>query len=151
MSNDTTDRAAHLLNLMKRGDDAFNARDFAAMDAVHHEDMVAHIAGDPAPTRGLEAHRAKMATMFEMFPDVRVHNDPYPVQYSDGDWTTVVTRVTGTFSGSLTLPDGTVIPGTGRPFDLAFGTTARWENDLLVEESVFWDTEEQARQIGLAG
>jgi hypothetical protein len=31
-----TSRTAPLLELMKKGDDAFNAHDFAATDAVHH-------------------------------------------------------------------------------------------------------------------
>jgi hypothetical protein len=31
-----TSRTAHLLALMKKGDDAFNARDFAAVNHVHH-------------------------------------------------------------------------------------------------------------------
>ena len=38
-------RTAHLLALMKKGDDAFNARDFAAVDEVHHPDMVAYFHG----------------------------------------------------------------------------------------------------------
>jgi hypothetical protein len=38
-----TSRTAHLLALMKKGDDAFNARDFAAIEAAHHPDMTAHI------------------------------------------------------------------------------------------------------------
>jgi hypothetical protein len=36
-----TSRTAHLLALMKKGDDAFNARDFAAVDQIHHPRMVA--------------------------------------------------------------------------------------------------------------
>jgi hypothetical protein len=44
---------------------------------------------------------------------------------------TVVTKATGTFSGEMALPDGTVIPGTGKSFDLTFSTTARWEGDQL--------------------
>ena len=35
-TTDTARRTAHLLALMKKGDDAFNARDFAAVDQVHH-------------------------------------------------------------------------------------------------------------------
>jgi hypothetical protein len=42
------DRTAHLLALMKKGDDAFNARDFAGMKAVHHPDMVVHVMGSPS-------------------------------------------------------------------------------------------------------
>jgi hypothetical protein len=33
-------RTAHLLAHMKKGDDAFNSRDFAAVDGRHHQDMV---------------------------------------------------------------------------------------------------------------
>jgi len=47
-----TSRTAHLLALMKNGDDAFNARDFAAVDRVHHPDMVAYITGLAAPVYG---------------------------------------------------------------------------------------------------
>jgi hypothetical protein len=48
------------------------------------------------------------------------------------------------------VPDGTVIPGTGRSFELTVSTTARWEGDQLVEEYVFWDSALMAQQIGLA-
>jgi hypothetical protein len=41
-------RTARLLALMKKGDDAFNSRDFAAMKAIHHPDMIAQAAtGSP--------------------------------------------------------------------------------------------------------
>ncbi len=50
----------------------------------------------------------------------------------------------------MELPDGNVIPGTGKAFDLAFTTTAKWEDDQLVEEYVFWDSALIAQQIGLA-
>jgi SnoaL-like polyketide cyclase len=145
-----TSRTAHLLALMKEGDDAFNSRDFAAMNAVHHPDMIAHITGSAAPIRGRAAHAATMEQMFRIFPDVQVGNDPYPVQFGSGDWITVITRVTGTFSGEMPLPDGNVIAPTGKAFDLGFATTARWDGDLLIEEYVLWDSALQAQQIGLA-
>jgi len=91
-----------------------------------------------------------MQGMFRAFPDVHVHNDPYPVQFGSGDWMTVVTRVTGTFSGELVLADGATIPGTGKSFDLTFSTTARWDGDQLAEEWVLWDSAAMAEQIGLA-
>ena len=40
-------RTAHLLELMKKGDDAFNSRDVAAMNAAHHADIIAHVIGAP--------------------------------------------------------------------------------------------------------
>lgn len=145
-----TARTAHLLTLMKKGDDAFNARDFVAMDAVHHTEMIAYTTGNADPIYGRPAHAAMVRQMFRTFPEVHVHNDPYPVQFGSGDWITVVTRVTGTFSGEMTSPDGKVIPSTGKAFDVEFVQTVKWNGDQITEIAAFWDAALQARQIGLA-
>lgn len=34
---------------MKKGDDDFNARDWVALDVVHHPDMIAYITGSAQP------------------------------------------------------------------------------------------------------
>ena len=143
-------RTVRLLQLMKKGDDAFNARDFAAVDAVHHPNMVAHITGNPEPIYGREAHSKAMAQLIRMFPDIHVHSDPYPIQFGSGDWIAVVTNVTGTFTGEMVLPDGKVIAGTGKAFDLEFGQITKWEGDQLIIISAFWDAHLMASQIGLA-
>ncbi|MGI8451728.1 MAG: hypothetical protein ACR2MP_31985, partial [Streptosporangiaceae bacterium] len=96
-----TSRTTHLLTLMKKGDGAFNARDFAAVDEVYHPDMVACITGL-------------------------------------GDWITVVTNATGTFTGEMTLPDGTVIAPAAKAFDVEFGQTTKWDGDQLIATSAFW-------------
>jgi hypothetical protein len=145
-----TERTARLLALMKKGDDAFNARDWATVDTVHHPDMVAYITGLAEPVYGKKAHAAAMQQFLRIFPDMHVYSDPYPVQFGGGDWITVVTRATGTFTGEMTLPDGTVIPPTGKAFDLGFGQTSKWEGDQLIAISAFWDAAAQRQQIGLA-
>ena len=58
--------------------------------------------------------------------------------------------VTGTFTGEMVLHNGKVIPPTGKAFDVEFGQTTKWDGDLLVEISAFWDSAMQAQQIGLA-
>jgi ketosteroid isomerase-like protein len=143
-------RTAHLLALMKKGDDAFNARDFAAVDEVHHPDMIAYVTGLAEPIYGKDAHAAFIQQYLRIFPDAHVYNDPYPIQFGSGDWITVVTHVTGTFTGEMTLPDGTVIPPTGKAFDLEFGQTTKWDGDQLIVISAFWDAALQRQQIGLA-
>jgi len=143
-----TSRTAHLLALMKQGDDAFNARDFAAVDAVHHPNMIAHITGNAEPIYGREAHAAAMQQLLRMFPDMYVYT-PYPIQFGSGDWITVVTRATGTFTGEMILPDGKVIASTGKAFDVEFGQTTKWDGDQLIVISAFWDAALLARQIGL--
>ena len=55
-----------------------------------------------------------------------------------------------TFSGVMTLPDGTVIPPTGKRFDVEFTQTVKWDGDRIIAISAFWDSALQARQIGLA-
>jgi ketosteroid isomerase-like protein len=149
MTTETT-RTAHLLELMKKGDDAFNARDFAGMDAVHDPDLIAHVAGNAQPIYGRAAHAEAMKGMFRIFPDVHVENDPYPIQYGSGDWITVISRCKGTFTGEMVQPDGTLVPPTGKSFDVEFVQTVKWNGDLLVEIAAFWDANQQAQQIGLA-
>ena len=149
-TTDNPSRTTRLLALMKKGDDAFNAHDFAGMDAVHHPDMVAHIPGNAEPLYGRAAHAAAMEQFFRTFPDVHVSNDPYPIQFGSGDWITVVSRATGTFTGEMTLPDGTTVPSTGKAFDLDFGQIVKWDGDVIVEILAFWDSALLAQQVGLA-
>src|SRR6476659_7984473 len=148
-TTNTNSRTAHLLELMTKGDDAFNARDWEGVDAVHHPDMVAHITGVAEPIYGSEAHSAAMQQFLRSFPDMHV-NTPYPIQFGDADWITVVTNVTGTFTGEMTLPDGNVIAPTGKAFDLEFGQTTKWDGDRLIIIAAFWDANLQQRQLGLA-
>jgi hypothetical protein len=148
-STDSASRTARLLALMKQGDDAFNSRDFAAMNAVHHPGMIAHIPGNAEPIRGRAAHAAAMEQFFRIFPDVHVGNDPYPIQFGTGDWITVITRTTGTFAGEMIRPDGQVIAPTGQAFDVEFSQSVRWEGDQVIEILAFWDSALQAQQIGV--
>jgi hypothetical protein len=148
MATQDTSRTAHLLELMTKGDDAFNARDWEAVDTVHHPDMVAHITGLAEPIYGREAHSAAMQHFLRSFTDMHV-NTPYPIQFGSGDWITVVTNVTGTFTGEMSLTDGKVIAPTGKAFDLEFGQTTKWDGDRLIVISAFWDAALQARQLGL--
>ena len=148
-TTNATGRTERLLELMTMGDDAFNARDFEAVDAVHHPDMVAYIPGLAEPIHGSKAHSAAMQQFLRSFPDMHV-NTPYPIQFGSGDWITVVTNATGTFTGEMTLPDGEVIAPTGKAFDLEFGQTTKWEGDRLIVIAAFYDTALQAQQLGLA-
>jgi len=145
----TTTRTEHLLALMTKGDDLFNARDWEALGPIHHPDMVAHVPGSADPIYGRDAHGAAMQELVRMFPDIRVHT-PYPIQFGTGDWITVVTNATGTFTGEMRLPDGNVVAPTGKPFDLEFAQTSKWEGDELIIISAFYDDALQAKQLGLA-
>ena len=141
-------RTAHLLQLMTLGDEAFNARDFEAVDAVHHPDMIAYIPGNAEPIYGSKAHAEAMQQLLRMFPDIHVQT-PYPIQFGEGDWITVVTHATGTFTGEMTGPDGKTIPPTGKAFDVEFGQTTKWAGDRLIVISAFLDSALLAKQLGI--
>jgi len=66
-----------------------------------------------------------------------------------GDWITVVSRATGTFTGEMVLPNGKVIAPTGKKFDVDLGQTTKWDGDRLIIISAFWDAALQAKQLGL--
>lgn len=148
--NQVSDRVEQVFLLMKAGDDAFNRQDIDAMNAGRHPDMVAYVTGGDAPTHGRAAHAAVEKAMVRAFPDVHLHVDPYLIHFGEGDWMTMVCKITGTFSGELVLPDGKTIKGTGKSFDLEFSRTAEWQGELLLEEHVFWDSTRLAQQIGIA-
>jgi SnoaL-like polyketide cyclase len=111
--------------------------------------MVAHITGNAQPIYGKKAHAAAMQQMLRIFPDMHVYT-PYPIQFGSGDWITVVTRATGTFTGEMNLLDDRMIAPTGKAFDVEFGQTTKWDGDRLIIISAFWDASLQAQQIGLA-
>ena len=144
-----TSRTEHLLSLMARGDELFNARDWEALEPVHHKDMVARIPGSAEPIYGRDAHGAAMQELVRIFPDIEVHL-PYPIQFGSGDWITVVTNATGTFTGEMKVAGGKVIAPTGKAFDLEFAQTSKWEGDELIVISAFFDSALQAKQLGLA-
>jgi ketosteroid isomerase-like protein len=144
-----TNRTEHLLALMKQADDAFNRRDLDAMDALHHPEVVCYVTGSHEPTSSLPPHHKVVEDVIRAFPDVHVHNDPYPVQFGQGAWTTVISKMTGTFTGELYGPDGQPIQPTGKSFEVNFTTIGKWDADQLVEEWVFWDSALLAQQIGL--
>jgi hypothetical protein len=83
-------------------------------------------------------------------------NAPRPI--SEGDWITVVTNVTGTFTGEMTLLDGIAIAPTGNAFDpqgqgrppsdLEVGRTNKWDGDRPVCKSAFWDPALRVHQLG---
>ena len=146
---ESTDRVARNLAVMKAADTAFNERDIDGAMALHHPDVVVHVPNSAEPSVGA-AHRADFEVFLRAFPDIHIENDPYPIQFGQGDWITAVTHIKGTFTGELIGPDGKVIPPTGKSFDVPMATIARIENGLLVEEHAFIDQTLLFRQIGVA-
>ena len=148
-TGEPSESVAHLLRLMKSADDAYNARDYEVfLNQLHRDDVVVHQIGAPT-THGLPPHQADMDRWIAGFPDMRVHNNPYDVQFGQGEWTVAMGKISGTFTQPLTLPDGTVVQPTGKAFTTFFTTIGRWQNEQMVEEYVLFDAQDMMAQAGL--
>jgi predicted ester cyclase len=146
-------RLAPVTNLerMYALDEAWNARDWDTFDAYHDQsDVVVYWPGrESTPTRGGQDHRAESERFCAAFPDNKVKH-PYDILFGEGEYTAFVARFTGTFTGPLELPDGTVIEPTGKSFEVVFSTIARWRDGKIVEEYLKYDNAAFLQQIGLS-
>jgi predicted ester cyclase len=138
----------HLMELMQTLDDAWNSQDLETFAKRHKTNTVVSWPGQ-APTHGVEAHKAEALDFFQTFPNQHLDNRPYKVLIARGDWTCSIAHFTGTMSGPMKGADGKEIAPTGKSFDVDFCTVARWDNDQIVEENLFYDLVTFMRQIGL--
>jgi SnoaL-like polyketide cyclase. len=136
--------------LMKTLDDAWNSQEWETFNKRHHEEVAVYWPGQPEPTRGQRSHQEEAEQFFKTFPDNHVGNDPYKVLIGEGDWTCSVAKFTGTMSGPMPGPDGTMIQPTNKSFEVEFCTVAHWnEKGEIVQEKLFYDLEGLMKQIGL--
>jgi hypothetical protein len=136
------------LRLMKVLDDAWNARDWETFNQCHAEDTDVYWPGQKDPTHGRTNHRLESIEFLKSVEN-RVDNDPYKIQFGQGDWTCTVARWRGKMVGPMKAPDGRIVPPTGKTFDLEFCTLARWKNGEIVEEKLLYDQLSLLEQIGV--
>ena len=134
--------------LLQTLDDAWNERDWDTFERLHAADTVVYWPAKP-PTLGIRAHRAEALEMFKTFPDNSLDNHPYRVLFASGDWTCSIARLHGTMRDLLTLPDGRMIPPTGRSFEVDFCAVVHWKNGQIVEENLFFDVAGMLGQLGI--
>ena len=113
----------------------------------HAKDILVHWP-DGHTTKGMETHIKDLDAMFVFAPDNRIKK--HPVKFGSGEWTAVIGEMEGTFTKPMPLPDGKVIPPTGKAYKIPMCTIGRWKNGVMVEEYLFWDNQTFMQQIGLA-
>lgn len=113
----------------------------------HHKDIVVHWP-DGRTTRGLEEHIEDLKEMFVYAPDTRIQE--HPIKIAQGEWTTVMGIMEGTFSKPMPTAGGKTIAPTGKQFKLPMATIGHWKDGVMVEEWLFWDNQAFMKQIGLA-
>jgi hypothetical protein len=127
--------------------DVFTNQKWDRLHESHAQDIVVHWP-DGHQTEGIDVHIEDLKAMFVYAPDTRIQ--VHSVKFGDGQWTSVIGIMEGTFTQPMPLPGGGSIAPTGQPFRLVMNTVGRWENGVMVEEFLFWDNQTFMKQIGLA-
>jgi hypothetical protein len=156
-ADDTTDlqnyRAAEKLGLqhIETFDtldfDVFTNQKWDRLKESHSADIKVYWP-DGRVTEGIETHIDDLKYMFSFAPDTRILE--HPVKLHDGEWTSVVGYMEGTFTEAMKLADGTQIAPTGKPYRIRMSTVSHWGPDgTMDEEYLFWDNQSFMRQIGV--
>ncbi|MBI4417136.1 MAG: ester cyclase [Ignavibacteriales bacterium] len=103
---------------------------------------------DGRTTKGLETYVQDLGRLFAFAPDARLVAGT--VRFGSRSWTCVLGEITGTFTKPMTTGRKRIFPPTGKSFRLPMTILAHWENDRMIEKSMFWDNRALLRQIGLA-
>jgi len=112
----------------------------------HSHDVTVHWP-DGHSTQGLEKHIEDLQAMFVYAPDTRISE--HPVKVAQGEWTSVIGIMEGTFTGPMPIGDGKTIAPTGKSFRLMICTVSHWKDGVMDEEYLFWDNHVFMQQIGL--
>ncbi len=113
----------------------------------HSQDIKVHWP-DGHTTTGIAKHIEDLQAMFVYAPDTRITQ--HPVKLGQGEWTSVIGTMEGTFTAPMPTGDGKTIPPTGKTFTLPMATIGHWTKDgNMDEEYLFWDNATYMKQIGL--
>ena len=126
---DNATRTAHLLALMRKGNNAFNARDFAAVNAVHRPTWWRTSPGTHSRSTEAPIHAEAMRQMLRIFPDMHV-STPYPIQWGVAIRSPSSPAPPVSSPGRWSVPNGKAVAPTGKAFDVEFGQTTRWDRRI---------------------
>ena len=127
--------------------DAVNAHDLDAATVMWAPDAAIHDPGTPEAIKGKEAVRQNLGSWLQTFPDMKF--EVVEPVLSEGDNVGFQVRISGTHTGNLVGPQGTV-PPTNKKFQ--FTGVGFWHlnsQGLIGEERRYYDTAGLMRQLGL--
>jgi hypothetical protein len=124
---------------------AFENRDMERIKQIHADNVKVYNP-DGTITQPMGPHAEELQFLFDTFD---MHVKEHIVGFGFGEWTAGISISEGKWVKPLTLPDGTVLPPSGKKVRIKIATIARWENGRIAEEYLFWDNADWNRQIGL--
>jgi hypothetical protein len=139
--------AEHLAKFDDLDYNVFSNQDWVRLHESHADDVLVHWP-DGHAVRGLKPHIEDLSAMFVYAPDTRIKQ--HPVKIAQGEWTSVIGVMEGTFTKPMKTPDGKTLPPTGKSFKLPMCTVGHWKDGVMDEEYLFWDNQTYMKQLGLA-
>jgi hypothetical protein len=137
---------AHIATFDTLDFDVFTNQKWDRLRESHAADVAVHWP-DGHVTHGIDRHIADLKAMFVYAPDTRIQE--HPVKIANGEWTSVIGIMEGTFTKPMPIGDGKTIPPTGKAFKIVMCTVGHWKNGVMNEEYLFWDNQTYMKQIGL--
>lgn len=127
--------------------DVFTNQQWDRLKESHSADVKVHWP-DGRVTEGIDTHIEDLKYLFSFAPDTRILE--HPIKLHDGEWTSVVGYMEGTFTAPMKLPDGSEIAPTGKAYRIRMATVSHWGADgTMSEEFLFWDNQDFYRQLGV--
>jgi hypothetical protein len=99
--------------------DVFTNQKWDRLHESHSKDVIVHWP-DGHQTKGIEKHIEDLKAMFVYAPDTRIQE--HPVKVAQGEWTSVIGIMEGTFTKPMPIGDGKTIAPTGKSFKLIMCT-----------------------------
>ncbi len=138
--------AKHLAFFDELDLEAFNHRDMNRIREIHAENVKVYNP-DGSITQPMDPHAEELAFLFDTFNFKVVE---HIVGFGYGEWTAGISICEGTWVKPITTKEGKILKPTGKKVTIKIATIARWENERIVEEYLFWDNADWNRQIGLS-
>ncbi|MGL4311379.1 MAG: ester cyclase [Paracoccaceae bacterium] len=126
--------------------DVFTNQKWDRLGESHADDITVYWP-DGHSTKGIDVHINDLKYMFTFAPDTRIQE--HPVKIANGEWTSVIGVMEGTFTLPMKLADGTEIPPTGKAFKITMATVGHWVDGKMDAEYLFWDNQTYMDQLGL--
>ncbi len=121
---------AHIATFDTLDFDVFTNQKWDRLKESHSQDIAVHWP-DGHITHGIEKHIEDLKAMFVYAPDTRIQE--HPVKVAQGEWTSVIGYMEGTFTQPMPIGDGKTIAPTGKPYKLIMATVGHWKNGVMDE------------------
>jgi steroid delta-isomerase-like uncharacterized protein len=122
----------------------YNAGDLDACMELYAEDAVQRM--HDGVFEGVDDIRERLARDLVAFPDARYVVESF---FAEGDTFADEWTFTGTNTGPFRLPDGTVVPPTGKPVEIKGMEFVEVHDGKIVVDNLYYDFMASVVQLGL--